>query len=485
MLVNLYASRVILKHLGITDFGIYNVVGGFVSMFSIISNALTTGITRFITFEIGSNNLENLKKVFSTSVIIQIIISLILLVLVETFGVWFLNNHMTIPSDRMVAANWVLQFSAITFCINLISIPFTADLIAHEHMKIYAYITIADAILKLAICFLLSYSPIDYLVTYSILMMMVAVTIRFTYSAYCSSHFEECKFQLNFDKKYFWQMASFSGWNMIGSSSAVLRDYGVNVLINIFYGPIANAARGIAMQVSNAVQCFSNSFIMAINPQITKSYAANKVKESIDLAFWGSRITYYLLFLIALPFLIETKKILQIWLSQVPQYSIIFVRLIVIYVLAECVSYTLVTLMLATGKIRNYQIVVGGCQMLNFPISYFILYKGASPELTIAISILIALLCLMLRLYMLKRMIGLPILDYCKSVLANCLVVSIVSLIPPFVIRLSLENEIIQSLLTFIICIGSVVLSIAIVGLNKVERIIVFKFIKNKLKITI
>lgn len=482
MFISLFTSRIVLRQLGVTDYGIYNVVGGFVTMFSLLSNALTTGITRFITFEIGTGNKEKLKKIFSVSVTIQILLAFAIFVLIEIVGIWFLNNKMNIPADRMLAANVVLQLSVITFCINLISVPYTAVIIAHEHMSAYAYITIFEALLKLAICYLISQTLFDKLILYSILMALIALIIRIVYSIYCSRNFEECKFKFIYDKEKFRSMLSFSGWNMIGASSAVLRDYGVNILLNIFYGPIVNAARGIAMQVSSAVQSFSSNFILAINPQITKNYAAGNMDYSFKLVFLGARLSFYLLFLIALPFFFETEFILNLWLGQVPDYSVSFVKLIIIYVLTESVSYTMVTLMLATGDIKWYQIIVGGCQMLNFPISYIILKLGAQPEWTMVVAILIALGCLSLRLIMLKRMVKLPVLFFCKSVLLNILFVSIVSLILPAVVVSCFPEGLVRFLLTGTMCVCSTIFCVIFLGCNKEERNLVISMLKSKIK---
>lgn len=482
MLVSLFSSRVILQQLGVSDYGIYNVVGGFVTMFSFLSNSLTTGITRFITFEIGTGNLEKLKKIFSASVTIQILLSFFILFIIEAFGLWFLNNKMNIPDDRMFAANWVLQLSAITFCLNLISVPYTAVIIAHEHMSAYAYVTIAEAVLKLGICYLIIISPFDKLIFYAILMCLIAAVIRLAYGFYCAKHFEECNVRLKIEKEQFKELFSFSGWNLIGAGSAVLRDYGVNILLNLFYGTIVNAARGIAMQVSSAVQSFSSNFILAVNPQITKSYAANNIDYTFKLVFWGARVTFYLLFLIALPFLYEAEYILSIWLGQVPEYSVIFVKLIIVYVLSECVSYTMVTLMLATGNIKWYQIIVGGCQMLNFPVCYVILKLGAQPEWTMVVAIIVAIGCLILRLIMLKRMVNFPVRSFITSVLGNIALTCIPALLLPLCVICFMKEGLVRFLITGTTCVVSIVLCVLYIGCNKEERNKLIEFVINRFR---
>lgn len=483
MVVNLYASRLVLKQLGVEDFGVYNVVAGFVTMFSLISNALSTGITRYVTYEIGTGNQNRLNQIFACSVSVQILLGFIIFLLIEIVGVWFLNNKMLIDESRIAAANWVLQLSAITFWINLISVPYNADIIAHEHMDVYAYITIAESLLKLLACFLLYVIPFDLLIAYSVLLTIIAIIIRFSYGIYCKKHFEECSAKLKIDKEIIKNLASFSGWNMIGASSAILRDYGVNVLLNLFFGPIVNAARGIAMQVSVAVQSFSSSFILAINPQITKNYASNNREKSFHLVFWGAKLAYFLLFIIALPFLFETKFILNLWLGEYPEITIVFVRLIILYVLSESISYTMVTLMLSTGNIKWYQIIVGGCQMLNFPISYILLHMGFGASSTFFVAIVIAICCLILRLYMLNRMIKFPIKSFCKDVILSLTKVTIPSIFLCMCISLSIEKNIVYSIINMLICVLLGGIFVFNLGFSSLERNQVLSLIKKKMNL--
>ena len=313
MAVSLYTSRVILNALGVEDYGIYNVVGGVVAMFSIISGSLSAAISRFITFELGKGDIDKLKKTFSAAVTIQLLLSLIIVILIESVGVWFLNFKMTIPSDRMAAANWVLQFSIVTFVINLVSVPYNATIIAHERMSAFAYISILEAVGKLAIAFLIMVSPIDRLVFYAILMCGVAVIVRLTYGYYCKRHFSECRYSFRWDKEILVKMFGFAGWNFIGASSAILRDQGGNIVINLFYGPAVNAARGIAMQVNGAVTGFVSNFMTALNPQITKSYAAGDRAYMMTLIYQGARLSFYMLLLLSLPVFLNTHYILVIW----------------------------------------------------------------------------------------------------------------------------------------------------------------------------
>lgn len=479
MLVSLYTSRVVLNALGVEDFGIYNVVGGVVSMFSILSGSLSAAITRFITYELGTGNQENLKKIFSSAVTIQFCLATLVLLLAETVGMWFLNVKMNIPEARMTAANWVLQFSILTFAINLVSVPYNASIIAHERMSAFAYISILEAAGKLGIAFLIGISPMDRLVFYAILMCAVALVVRLAYGIYCKKHFEECTYQFILDKDLLKRMFGFAGWNFIGASSAVLRDQGGNVVINLFCGPAVNAARGIAFQVNNAIHGFVANFMTALNPQITKSYASGDYGYMMTLIFQGARLSYYMLLALSLPVLINTHYILCLWLKIVPEHTVLFVQLVLVFAMSESISGPLITAMLATGKIRNYQLVVGGLQMMNLPVSYVLLRMGLFPEIVMVVAIFISQCCLVARLLMLRGMIGLSIRRYLKKVYWNVLVVTTVASVPSFQIANKLEESFGNFILSVLIAVFCTGLSIFYIGCNRTERVLVKdKFVK-------
>ena len=477
MAVSLYTSRVVLNALGVEDFGIYNVVGGVVAMFSMLSGSLSAAITRFITYELGTGNKENLKKIFSSSVTIQIGLTVLITVLAEAVGVWFLNVKMNIPDARMAAANWVFQFSILTFAINLISVPYNASIIAHERMSAFAYISILEAIGKLVIAFLIVISPMDKLIFYAILMCAVALIVRFTYGAYCKRHFEECTYHFIFDKDLLKRMFSFAGWNFIGATSAVLRDQGGNVVINLFCGPAVNAARGIAFQVNSAINGFVTNFMTALNPQITKSYAAGDRDYMMTLIYQGARLSFYMLLLLSLPVLVNTHYVLGLWLKIVPDHAVLFVQLVLIFAMSESISNPLITAMLATGKIRNYQIVVGGLQMMNLPISYLLLRMGMFPEMVIVVAIAISQCCLAARLVMLRGMISLSVRKYMKKVYINVLVVTVIAAILPFLLSTKLEESFLNFVILSIVALICTGITIFYVGCNKTEQ----QFVLNKL----
>lgn len=477
MAVSLYTSRVVLNALGVEDFGLYNVVGGVVAMFSVLSGSLSAAISRFITYELGKGNQENLNKIFSSAVTIQLGLAGIIILLAETIGIWFLNVQMNIPEVRMEAANWVFQFSILTFAINLISVPYNASIIAHERMSAFAYISILEAVGKLFIAYLITITPMDKLIFYAILMCVVALIVRFTYSNYCKRHFSECTYHFIWDKQLLKSMFSFAGWNFIGTSSTVLRDQGGNVVINLFCGPAVNAARGIASQVNNAINQFAVNFMTALNPQITKSYAAGDKGYMMTLIFQGARISFYMLLLLSLPILVNTHYILTLWLKIVPEHAVLFVQLILIFALSESISQPLITAMLATGKIRNYQIIVGGLQMMNLPISYILLRLGYFPEVVIVIAICISQCCLAARLILLRGMIGLSITKYLKNVYLNIIVVSIIAIILPLISAYYIKESFINFILISLIAVICTLSSIYFIGCNNQER----EFIHQKL----
>lgn len=475
MAVTLYTSRVVLATLGVEDFGIYNVIGGVVAMFAVISGSLSSAISRFITYELGKGNKERLKVIFSSSIVIQICLAISICILAEIGGVWFLNSKMNIPIARMEAANWVLQCSILTFMINLISVPYNAAIIAHERMKAFAYVSILEAILKLAIAFMLCVSSSDKLKTYAILLVIVAVIIRLIYGYYCKKHFKECEFHFIYDRSVLKEIGGFAGWNFIGSASSILRDQGGNIVINLFCGPAVNAARGIATQVQNAVYGFITNFMTALNPQITKNYAIGNRDYLMFLLYQGSRFSFYLLLLLSLPILLNTHYILSLWLTTVPEHAINFVRLVLFFSLSESVSQPLITVQNATGKIRNYQIVVGGLQMLNLPISYLLLRFGYAPESVLIVAVLISQCCLMARLYMLHFSIKLSARKFIKNVYLNAACVSVIAGIFPILVLTFSNNSFIMFLAHCAFTAICTLLSILFIGCNNKERTMIMK----------
>lgn len=479
MLVGLYTSRVVLGALGENDFGVYNVVGGVVSMFTIISGALNSAVSRFITFEMGKGADAQLNKVYSTAVTIQLILAAVVVLLAEPLGLWFIDNKMTIDPSRIPAARWVLHFSLLAFVINLMSVPQMASITAHEHMSAYAYIGILDGILRLGVAFLILHSPIDRLIYYAALMAGVVLIVRLAYGLYCRLHFEECRYRPVFDRPLIKEMFSFAGWNFIGVTSGVLRDHGGNILVNLFSGPAVNAARGVAVQLNGAVQGFVTNFMTAVNPQITKSYAAGEKEYMFSLVRRSSRMSFFLLFLIALPVIFNADYLLSIWLKVVPEHSSLFVQLFLIFALSESLSNPMITAMLATGNIRNYQLVVGGIQLLNLPVSYVCLRMGAIPEVTVIVAIIISQICMWARLLMLSKATGFPVLPFLEEVYFSVLFKVVCgSLVVPLILEAAKPAGFVGFLISASVCVLWSMLVIMTLGLQSDER----KWLVNKIK---
>lgn len=479
MAITLYTSRVVLNVLGVENYGIYNVVGGVVAMFSVISGSLSSAISRFITFELGCGNIERLKSVFSTSINIQIAISLVVFIVGESVGTWFLNYEMNIPSDRLVAANWVLHCSLLTFVINLISIPYNACIIAHEHMKAFAYVSILEAVLKLAVVYALLSSPFDKLSTYAVLLVIVAVVIRITYGIYCKRHFYECNYRYVYDKLIIREMTSFAGWSFFGNCAYIFNTQGVNILINLFFGVTVNAARGIATQLNAAVMQFVNNFTIAINPQITKSYASGDRKYMFMLVCRGAKYSYFLLFVFVVPFVLETEAILTMWLKVVPEYTPVFMRLAMFGSLATLLGNSMMTAASATGKIRKYQLWVTTVGCLVFPLTWMAFKLGYPAIITYVIYIAIYMLLIFVRLHILKGLLDFPVIPFIRQVICRLVFTSIVAFIIPCGIIYSMNSSILRLCIVFAVSFLSTCGSICLLGLEQDERAYFISKFKN------
>ena len=470
MFLGLFTSRIVLEALGENDYGIYNVVGGVVAMFTVISGSLATAVSRFITFELGKGFQARLDKVFSTAVAVQIMLALVVVILAVPCGIWFIDHKMTIPTESIPAARWVLYFSILSFAVNLMSVPQMALITAHERMSAYAYIGIIDGVLRLVTALLIYFSPSGRLVLYAALMLVTVALVRLCYGLYCRRHFPDCRFRPVFERTLLKEMFSFAGWDFIGTASGVLRDQGGNILVNMFFGTAMNAARGIAFQLSGAVQGFVTNFMTAVNPQITKSYAAGEYPYMFSLVRKASRMSYYLLLIFALPLLFNTEFVLDIWLKEVPEDSVVFVQLFLIFSLSESLARPLVTALLATGNIRNYQIIVGGLQLVNLPVSYLLLRLGYPAEVTVAVSIVISQICISVRLFIMKRQMDFPMTDFIMRVYLNVIAVTASAVILPFVCSRFIPDTALGSVgnifLVFVCAVGSIYL----VGCSSKER---------------
>lgn len=489
MLVGLYTSRVVLEALGETDFGIYTVVGGVVAMFTMISGALNSAVSRFITFEMGKGADAQLNKVYSTAVTIQFILAVIVVILAEPIGMWFIDNKMNIGNSDISgagqaarnAAHWVLHFSLLAFVVNLMSVPQMASITAHERMSAYAYIGIFDASLRLGVALVIAHSASDRLVLYAALMAFAVVLVRIAYGVYCRINFDECRYRLIFDRKLVGEMFAFAGWNFVGVTSGVLRDQGGNILVNLFSGAAVNAARGIAVQLNGAVQSFVTNFMTAVNPQITKSYAAGEYSYMFSLVRKSSKMSFYLLLMLVLPLLLNTETVMCIWLADVPDHTVLFVQLFLVFALSESLSNPMITAMLATGKIRNYQLVVGGIQLLNIPVSYVLLTLFEVAELTVVVAIILSQICMWARLIMLSRATGFPVRKFVRDVfIKSILVVLPVASLLPVLFEFIKPDGFWGLVCSAAVCVASAGTVIYFIGMDADERNMVRNILKRK-----
>lgn len=484
MLISLYTSRLVLQILGVDDFGIYNAVGGVVSMFALLSGSLTNSVMRYLTIELGRNNQEELEKVFSTSINVMLILGGVLLLIGETIGLWFLNEKMNIPEGRMIAANWVYQCSVATFIINLLSIPYNASIISHEKMGVFAYISILEAVLKILLVCLLFFIKVDKLILYSVLMLFVAGIIRLIYGVYCKRKFSECTYRSVYDRSLIKGMTSFAGWNFFGQGANVICGQGINILMNIFYGVTVNAARGIAQQVKGTVYSFITNFTVALNPQITKSYAAGDLNYMHSLIYRGAKLSFFLMLFLIIPLCYEAESILGLWLGIVPDYAVLFVRLTLIEATINVVNETIVKGLHATGNIKKYMLIVGFVEFSIFPLTYLAFKIGLPVEVSYAISISIYCILMFLRVYLIKDEINMTYREYTKEVFLRISMVTVASLVAPTSIYIVMEpsiSRLVILLLVSIICTG---LSVLFLGLTSNERrrilSVVFNYIKQK-----
>ena len=482
MAVSLFTSRVILNTLGVEDYGINNVVGGIVTMFSVLSGSLSSSISRFITFELGKGNIERLKTIFSTGVNIQLGMSVLIIIIAEAVGIWFLNAKMNIPADRMVAANWVFQCAILTFVLNLLSVPYNAAIIAHEKMSAFAYISVVEVSLKLIIVYMLMISPFDRLETYAVLLLLVGAVIRFIYGYYCKRHFEECTYHFVFDKPVLKEMTGFAGWNFLGNGAYMLNTQGVNILMNLYFGVAVNAARGIATQVDAALKQFVNNFTTAVNPQITKSYAQGDLDYMHKLVCRSAKFSAFLMMFFAVPIILETNTILTIWLKTVPDYAVIFLQWIIISSFMDTVlANSLVTSMFATGKIKRYQIIVTTVGCLVFPLSWIAFKLGFEPQVGYILYFIIYTILLFVRLYLLKDMVKLPVMMYIREVLYKLAPIIVVGFSIPGILILTMDAGWLRLIL---VCLLSVLVTAAseyFIGLSNKEK----NFVAEKIKLVI
>ncbi len=481
MAVGLFTSRVVLNTLGINDYGTYNVVAGVVTMFSLFTGSLSTAISRFLTFTLGKGDNERLSLVFSTSMNVMIGMAVVVVLVAEFFGVWFLNSHLNIPHDRLLAANWVFQFSVLSFVLNMICIPYDAAIIAHERMSAFAYMSILDVTLKLIIVYMLYISPIDKLISYSFLLCCVGIIKRLIYGVYCTRNFDECHYHLVYDKSLLKEMTSFAGWNFFGSASFLLNNQGVNIITNIYFSVATNAARGVANQVEAIVRQFATNFTMAINPQITKSYASGNLDYTYNLICRSSKFSYLLLLFLSVPFFFEAETIMRLWLGVYPKEAPLFLRLTLIITMIDLLGNSPAIAAWATGNIKHYYIYVGTIVNIMFPLSWLLFAIGMPAYTSYLIGILVYFFTLITKIYIIKTLIGFSPRNYYSAVLIPIFITTMLSLLIPTLFYYLLQRTILNTILVVAVSLLWTMIMIFYTGLTKRERQIVTEAVLTKI----
>ncbi len=488
--ITLYTSRVVLHALGVEDYGVFNVVGGFVSMFAFLNTSMSNGIQRFFNFELGKNGEEGANKVYKSALLIQLILGVVIIILTESFGIWYLHNKMVIPEERMYAAEWVFQISIIQFLVIIMQVPYTAAVMAHEKMDFYAIVSILDAVLKLALVLILPHVGFDKLIIWGLFGLLIHIFDFSIYFFYCKKKFNEIRLSrtsIKIEKPLFGSMLGFSGWNVFGSFSNMMRDQGINLIINLFFGPVVNAARGIAVQVNSAISGLVSSILTPVRPQVIQSYAKGDIDRSMRLTFSISKLGLCFLLLLALPVCVEIDFILNLWLGGVvPKHTQAFCIIILITSAALIPMGALATLVHASGKMLKYQLIGSMVKFVSVPIAYVMLKLGYAVEWAFIMVLLFDAIGLVVGMFIIKTLMPFSIRSYFRYVVIPIIPVLFISLLVDWIMHSFLSNEIIRVLAVFIL--GSLILLALVyfIAMTKDEKKLingmVVNFIKRKRK---
>lgn len=486
LLLTLYTTRIVLHTLGIEDYGIYNVICGFVSMFSFLNTSMNNGIQRFFNYEYSRNGIKSANKVYCTSVIIQVILAVSLALIIEFVGIWYINSKMTLPVERLSSARWVFQFSVLSFCFTILQAPYGAAIMAHEKLDFYSVVNILDALLKLLIAFFIAAFRYDQLIIYGLLLSIISVIDFFLYYSYCKRHFIEIKFHLVYDRTLFRSMLQFSFWNIFGSFSGVMKEQGINLIMNYFFGPVVNAARGIAAQVNSGLQGFVANITVPVRPQITQSYAQGNISRTINLTYTISKLSCAFLYLMALPLSWEIDYVLRLWLGDnVPDHAGTFVIIILITSVLNNLNSAVSAVVHATGKMKLYQLSTSLTALCAIPIAYISLKFGGSPESALWAVVLTMIAAQTVAISVLKKLVGISILDYCRKVIFPLVLVFMATAWIPYFINHFVSPSFIRLLINVAVSCSSVMTAFYFVGLQTNEREmmnLLIKRIKTKLK---
>ena len=488
MVIALYVSRITLQVLGVDDFGIYNVVCGFVSMFTFLNAAFTTGIQRFYNYEYGKNGKEGANRVFVDAVLVQIALSIIIVFLLESIGIWYMYEKMVVPEDRFNAAMWVFQISVVSTVVMMLQVPYNAAILAHEKMDFFALLSILNQILKLIIVIVLQYMSGDKLILYGILFLGVTIVDLLLNLIYAHAKFDEINIKVKIDKPLLKQMFSFSGWNIFGKFTYVMREQGLNMVLNLFFGPAVNAARGLAFQITSALNGFVSNISVAVKPQLTQAFAQGDSHRTFSLFFSVSKLGYAILLLLALPVCLDIDFILDFWLGKgaAPEYTGVFIILVVVIALIDTLGSQISFVIHATGIMMKYQLVTGVVELFIVPLAYMVLRLGANPTSVFIVSILINASNLLVSLWILKGIVDFSMRQYILKILVPLTLFSIVAIIVPTGIRFILTQGWIRLIILLIVSTMSILVSFYYVGLNKQERLLVCDYVqllKNKIQI--
>lgn len=479
--VTLFTSRVILQTLGVDDYGIYNVVGGVVTMFSFISASLATASQRFITFELGKGGIGDVSNVFSTCLYIHILLAIVIAIIIEPIGLWFIKNKLMIPEERLSAAIWVFHFSILSMAVMIIGASFNALIIAHESMNAFALVSIVDAGLRLGIAYsLLAFDTFDRLIIYGLLIFLAQCICTLCYALFCKKSYKNVRYSGRTDRILLIKMAKFASWSVFGNVAFLTYTQGLNLLLGSFFSPVVNTARGVAVQIQGAVNCFVSSFQTAINPQITKNYAAGNLREMIKLVFCSSRFSFYLLMILTVPVLLRTQDILTIWLGNVPDHTVSFVQLILITTWINSIANPLIISVKATGNIKRYESTVGSLMIAILPISYIFLRLGYPPEIVFVVNLTIESLAMIFRIWITRSLINFSLIEYIKNVMIRVLVVASFSFLLSYLISEKLPNGFWPTILLFMISAVISIIMVMLIGLETNERIYIFSKIKRR-----
>ena len=484
LFISLWTSRLVLKGLGVDDYGVYGVVGSFVSMFSIVTGSLNGAISRFLNFAMGKGDKQKLANTFSLSLNIMLILSMIVVLLTETFGLWFLYNKMTIPPDRLNAAFWCFQFSVLSSVSSFLVVSFTASIIAHEKMGVFAYIDVGEVILKFLIALLITFSigNLDKLVLYAALLLTVTLTKQMISRIYAMRHFEECRLRWYWNSKEFWEMFTFAGWSFLGKTSGTFSSQGVNMVVNVIFGPAVNAARHLSWTVNHSVSIFVNNFTMAINPQITQSFASGDKAYMDNLLFRGTKFTFFIMWLIVLPLILETEFVVGIWLGEYPEHTINFIRLTLILNTINIFQAILAMGIRATGKIMWYQLLFSSLEFILFVVIYVLLHHGFAPEWTFICGIITAGLKVITMWVLSHKQLHISIKDFVTDVLWKSLLVSVISAIVPIYLYFQLTEGWLRFLIVLVSSRACSSLCILYLGCSSSERDMLVSMVLAKIK---